>query len=157
MRSAVMTVFAWPGLGSSTKLSWAARKQALYFLTNFSDTQSSPYMVIIRQWMVAGLTPPTVRNQITPRCSSIVEFCNVNAILSSHALPRQLDGALYKSLALSCACGRPLHAPIHGGDSNHIPRCLAMFSHSSIDIYLNGDIFTTFCTFSFEHPSYFNY
>lgn len=38
MRSAVMTVFAWPGLGSSTKLSRPARKRALHFLTDLSDT-----------------------------------------------------------------------------------------------------------------------
>ncbi|GFV44958.1 uncharacterized protein TNCV_615481 [Trichonephila clavipes] len=43
------------------------------------------------------------RNRITARSSSILEFCNVNFIKSSHALPRQLDGALNNILCSSRA------------------------------------------------------
>ncbi|GFV14846.1 hypothetical protein TNCV_4219401 [Trichonephila clavipes] len=41
--------------------------------------------------------------------ASINECCNVNAIMSSHALLREVNGALHKF--------SPAHAPIHSGDS----------------------------------------
>ena len=102
--------------------------------------------------MVAGLTPSTVRNRIKARYSSIAEFYNVNVILPSHVLSRQLDGALYQGPCSLLRMRVPPHAPIHGRDSNRILACLATFFHSSVGIYVNGHVVTTFRTFSFEHP-----
>lgn len=128
--------------------------EALPIFSRTCWTQSSPCTVTIARWMVAGLTPSAVRNLITPCCFSIVEFGNVNATPSSHALPRQLDGAAYKSLYSFLRMWAPPHAPIHGGDYNRRPRCHATLSHSGIGIYVNAYVVATFRTLSFEYPSY---
>ena len=99
MKSAMITVFAWHVLGSSTKLLKSTRKRVIHFLTDLSDTQFCPYTITIQWWIAACLTPSAIRNRITPSCSSIIKFCNMDAILSSHALPHQLECVLYESLS----------------------------------------------------------
>ena len=142
MRSTVMTVFAWPGLGIPTKLSQPARKRALHLFTDLSDTQSYSCKVTIRLWIVANLAPSDVRNWIMPRCSTIVEFCRM---LFSHALPRHLDRALYQSL---CSLLRVFH----NKHSNGIAWYLATFLLRGIGKYSNGIFLILFVPFHLNSP-----
>lgn len=58
--------------------------------------------------------------RITLRCSSIIDFYDVNAIQFTHTLSCELAGVLYKSLCYILYVWMPAHAPIHVGASNRI-------------------------------------
>lgn len=131
-----MIVFASPSLGSSIKLSRVTRKRAFHYLAELSDTQSFPYMVTIWRHIAAGLILYDIRNQITSCCSSLVEFCNVNTILSSHAMPLQLKGYHDKIHSSPLRMVTLAYALNHAGDSYCNHRYPATFSHSDIAIIL---------------------
>ena len=102
--------------------------------------------------MISGrFTTFSYQKLITPRCFSIVDVCNMNTILFSHALPCQLDCALYQNFCSLLRMWVPAHTPIHNEDFNRIPRCLATSPLSGIGKYANDYVVTTFRIFSFEH------
>ena len=123
------------------------KKGTLFFHWLVGFTVLPVYGHIIRWWLVAGLTHSAIRNWVTPRCFSVVDFCSMNSILFSHALPRQFDGALYQNLCSLLSMRVPTHTPIHNEVSNRIHRCLPTFSLSGIGKYTNGYVVTTFRNF----------
>ncbi|GFS50847.1 hypothetical protein TNIN_136641 [Trichonephila inaurata madagascariensis] len=152
MRSLVMTVFAWSGLWSSPTLT-ACTKTGTPFSNRLVRDTFLP---------VNGHHPPMnscrfltfhcQKSDLTLRCSSIVEFCNANAILSSYGLPHHLDAAFYKSHCSLLRMRATAHDPIPVKASNGIPRCLSTFSPGRICKYLTVSFLCRFVPFSFDHP-----
>ena len=150
MRLTVMTVFAWTGLGSSTSFSWPARKRAVYFFTDLSDTQFHTWTVTIRWWIAASLTPSAVRNWIMSRWSSIVEFWNTNTILFLYRVKWTALFIRASDLYFAFSLLLRIHSPIYNEDSNCIPKCLATFPLNGTVKYANGYVVMKFRTFSFD-------
>ena len=133
MISTVMTVFSWPSLGSSTKLSRPARYQALNFF----------------HWLVRHTVLPVYDHHPATKDGQFNTFIcqkldNASLLLkcriSQHEhhpvfIPHQLDGALYRRLWYLLCMWMRVHSPTHNKDSNRIPRCLVTFPFSDTDKY----------------------
>ena len=130
----------------------ACTKTDTLFFQWLSDSQSSPCTVIIRRWLEADLTSSAIRNWITTRCSSVVEFCIMNTILFSYRV--NWTSLFFRASDLSCACWRPCILRVHNEDSDRILRRLATSPLSRAGKYANGYVATTFRIFSFEYPLY---
>lgn len=75
----------------------------LRMLTRKANISVGTVTITIWRWTAASSSPSTIRNKITPCCSYLAKFINVDGMVSSHALSRQLECALCKSHC-SCLC-----------------------------------------------------
>lgn len=102
------------------------------------------------QYPNISLLPSAVRTLTILHCSSIFEFCNLNEMMSLHALPHQLDGAL-KFLLFFCALYR--RSRMRTTTSDTLFASIEKSHNVILKRYFQvstGLVFTTFWFFSFE-------
>ena len=142
-----MTVFFWPGIESSTKLS------RLYTKTD------TPFF----QCVVGHTFLPLYGNQPTINSGQFNTFSYQkldNALLLFNRqilqhdhhpvfIPCHLDNALYQSLWSLLLMRVLVHFAIHNGDSSRIPSFLATFPLSGTGEYAKGTLLWRFVLF---HP-----